>query len=311
MNQADSPGKNAESIKNAAETAAKGMLEYYTGGQPGDVPGNLPDPYYWWECGAMLSALIDYRYYTGDEQFNDLVMQAMVHQTGPDLNYMPPNQSSSMGNDDQAFWGMAALTAAETKFPNPPDEKIQWLALAQAVFNSQAHRWDTQTCGGGLRWQVFTFNNGYTYKNTVSNGALFNMAARLATYTGNATYAEWADKSWDWMESTGLISNTYQAFDGTDVGDNCTLINHVQFTYNNGVLLAGAAHMYKFVWLRYPLFTMITGSTDYVVGTSDKRIRCLEGTCRWPCESRRYLLRQRTAKRHDRSILRTIRQMQR
>ena len=222
----------------------------------------------------MLSALIDYRYYTRDDQFNDLVMQAMVHQTGPDLNYMPPNQSSSMGNDDQAFWGMAALTAAETKFPNPPDEKIHWLALAQAVFNGQAHRWDTQTCGGGLRWQVFTFNNGYTYKNTVSNGAFFNMAARLAAYTGNTTYAEWAEKSWDWMETTGLISNTYQAFDGTDVADNCTLINHVQFTYNNGVLLAGAAYMYKFVCLLSPLFITITHSSNQVWLIRQKNPTC-------------------------------------
>lgn len=222
----------------------------------------------------MLSALIDYRYYTRDDQFNDLVMQAMVHQTGPDLNYMPPNQSSSMGNDDQAFWGMAALTTAETKFPNPPDEKIHWLALAQAVFNGQAHRWDTQTCGGGLRWQVFTFNNGYTYKNTVSNGAFFNMAARLAAYTGNTTYAEWAEKSWDWMETTGLISNTYQAFDGTDVADNCTLINHIQFTYNNGVLLAGAAYMYKFVCLPPPLFISITHSSNYAWHIRQKNPTC-------------------------------------
>jgi mannan endo-1,6-alpha-mannosidase len=27
---------------------------------------------------------------------------------------MPSNQSKTLGNDDQAFWGMAAMTAAET-----------------------------------------------------------------------------------------------------------------------------------------------------------------------------------------------------
>lgn len=41
------------SIKRAASTAAYDMMKYYTGNKTGDTPGNLPDPYYWWECGAM------------------------------------------------------------------------------------------------------------------------------------------------------------------------------------------------------------------------------------------------------------------
>jgi mannan endo-1,6-alpha-mannosidase len=42
-----------ESIKKAAGRAACDMMIYYTGNETGDVPGNLPAPYYWWECGAM------------------------------------------------------------------------------------------------------------------------------------------------------------------------------------------------------------------------------------------------------------------
>lgn len=41
------------SIKQAASRAAYDMMTYYTGNETGDVPGNLPAPYYWWECGAM------------------------------------------------------------------------------------------------------------------------------------------------------------------------------------------------------------------------------------------------------------------
>jgi hypothetical protein len=36
----------AESIKNGASTVAYGLLKFYTGNNTGDVPGNLPDPYY-------------------------------------------------------------------------------------------------------------------------------------------------------------------------------------------------------------------------------------------------------------------------
>jgi mannan endo-1,6-alpha-mannosidase len=141
--------------------------------------------------------MVDYYYYTRDPTYNDITTQAMLFQVGPNNDYMTPNQTKTEGNDDQGFWGLAAMSAAEANFPDPPADQPQWLALAQAVFNTQAARWDDTSCGGGLRWQIFTFNNGYTYKNSISNGCFFNLAARLAKYTGNDTYAQWADKTWD------------------------------------------------------------------------------------------------------------------
>jgi mannan endo-1,6-alpha-mannosidase len=122
---------------------------------------------------------MDYWYYTGDSTYNDVTTQGMLFQVGSGINYEPANQSFDLGNDDQAFWGMAAMTAAEVNFPNPPASSPQWLTLAQAVFNRQAARWDNDTCNGGLRWQVFQYNNGYDYKNSISNGCFFSMAARL------------------------------------------------------------------------------------------------------------------------------------
>ena len=223
------------------------MLQYYTGYKPGDVPGNLPTPYYWWEAGAMFGALVEYWYYTGDSQWNDITTQALLHQTGTAKNLMPANQSRTLGNDDQAFWALSVMSAAEVRYPNPQDNEPQWLELAQAVFNTQVPRWDEKTCGGGLKWQVFSFNVGYNYKNTVSNGCFFNLASRLAVYTGNESYAEWAEHVWDWMFDVGLAGPDYQFFDGTDDLHNCTDVNRVQWSYNAGAMLLGAANMYHFV----------------------------------------------------------------
>jgi len=195
----------------------------------------------------MFSAFIDYWYYTGDDQYNDITEQAMLHQVGDYNAFMPPNQTKTLGNDDQAFWGMTAMTAAEHKFPDPPEGSPSWLSLAQAVFNTQVPRWDDSTCGGGLRWQIFTFNNGYNYKNTISNGCFFNIAARLAKYTGNKTYSEWAEKSWDWTQAVGLMSPDYHFYDGSDDTLNCSQINHIQWTYNAGVFMYGAAAMWNIV----------------------------------------------------------------
>lgn len=222
-------------------------MSFYPGNLTGGIPGLFGDPYYWWEAGAAFGALIDYWYYTGDSSYNDVTTEAMLFQVGPDNNYMPPNQSKSLGNDDQAFWAMAAMSAAEVAFPNPPADQPSWLALVQAVFNGQAERWNTDACAGGLKWQIYTTNIGYTYRNSISNGCFFNIAARLGAYTHNETYLQWASKTWDWVAnpSIGLINENYQVFDGTNDVKNCTGLNPVQWSYNTGVFLLGAATMWN------------------------------------------------------------------
>lgn len=139
------------------------------------------------------------------------------------------------------------MSAAEMNFPDPPAGQPSWLALAQAVFNLQAARWDTSLCGGGLRWQIFAFNKGYDYKNTISNGGFFQLAARLARYTGNDTYSDWAIKSWDWLQHSVVFTDDYQIYDGAQMANNCTIPSKYQWTYNVGTMLMGAANMYNYV----------------------------------------------------------------
>lgn len=81
----------------------------------------------------------------------------------------------------------------------------------------------------------------------IANGCFFNLGARLARYTGNDSYAEWAEKTWDWMEGVGFISSkNYAIYDGAHVQTNCTDINKAEFSYNNAVFLLGAAYMYDY-----------------------------------------------------------------
>lgn len=155
-----------------------------------------------------------------------IASQAMSWQASSTRDFMPPNQTKAEGNDDHAFWAITAIMAAETGFPDPKPEEPQWLALAQAVFNLQAARWDDETCGGGLRWQIFAFNRGYNYRNSISQGAFFNLAVRLGAFTNNQTYYDWADKVYAWCESVGLISDTFQVFDGTDSLIECSELDH-------------------------------------------------------------------------------------
>ncbi|KAM3519992.1 hypothetical protein NHJ13051_007138 [Beauveria bassiana] len=262
-----------KSIKDTAKGLAQDMLSFYTGDKPGGTPGLLNPPYYWWEAGAMLGSLIDYWYYTGDDEYNQLVTDGLLFQVGTNRDYMPNNQTLTEGNDDQGFWGLSVMSAAEYNFPNPSADKPQWLELAQAVFNTQAARWDTADCNGGLRWQIYQWNKGYDYKNSISQACFFALGARLALYTGNKTYADWAEKTWDWMWSTGFINNeTYYVIDGADIGSNCTSYSPYQFTYNAGGFILGAAAMYNYTeskaW-KDRLDGLIWGSKVFFVGDNE------------------------------------------
>lgn len=244
-----------DEIKESARTLAYDLMTQYKGNQSGEIPGILPGPptehkgdYYWWEGGAMMGTYIDYWHLTGDPSYNHVIEQGMLHQTGPNFDYMPPNHTASLGNDDQGFWGLSAMLAAENKFPNPPDDKPQWLALAQGVFYTQAHedRHD-ETCGGGLRWQVPPTNNGYDYKNTIANACFFDLGARLARYTRNDTYARWAEKTFQWLWDVQYIDHEdWRVYDGSHVQNNCTVLLRAQFSYNAALLLHGAAFMYNY-----------------------------------------------------------------
>ncbi|GMM35274.1 putative mannan endo-1,6-alpha-mannosidase [Saccharomycopsis crataegensis] len=246
------------SICNALTTVVQGVISYYDGYRPGGVIGEFVYPYYWWEAGEAWGGLVDVVYFCNNDTWESLTYDALLYQKGDNSDYIPSNQSTAEGNDDQGFWGIAAMEAAERNFTNPPSGTAGWLALTQAVVNTMIARWDSADCNGGLRWQIFTWNNGYNYKNTVSNGCLFHLSARLARYTSNDTYVDWATQVWDWLMDVGLISisgSTYSVYDGTTIESSCKTMTEYEWTYNYGLLISGCAYLYSYTgnatWLTH------------------------------------------------------------
>ncbi|TKA67938.1 hypothetical protein B0A55_06571 [Friedmanniomyces simplex] len=93
---------SSSSIKNTASSVAYGLMKYYSGNITGQTPGNLPNPYYWWEAGAMFMHLVDYSFLTGDTTYDAETVQAMSWQAGQSsTSFLPANQTTSEGNDDQ------------------------------------------------------------------------------------------------------------------------------------------------------------------------------------------------------------------
>jgi mannan endo-1,6-alpha-mannosidase len=255
-----------DSVCAAAKVIQQGMWNYYEGFHRGGTVGEFVPPYYWWNAGEAFGGLVDY--YTWCDPTNKTlegwIYDGMFHQAGENFNYVPSNQSFVEGNDDQGVWGLAILEAVERNFTNPPDHS--WLSLAQAIYNTMNSRWDTDNCGGGLRWQIFSWNSGYDYKNTISNGCLFHISARLARYFSGdnntlvKNYTDTAEKVWNWMIDVGFMqmdpNSELELYDGATIipsNKSCDDVTKLKWSYNFGVFIAGAAYMYNFtqddVWL--------------------------------------------------------------
>ncbi|KAM4056730.1 glycosyl hydrolase family 76 protein [Hirsutella rhossiliensis] len=242
--------QNPSSVRNVAATIAHDAMVYYKGNTsaPDSVDvGNVPKPYYWWVAGALWGTMLDYYHYTKDPSYNDVILQALSAPTNlaPTFDYMPKEHAQEEGNDDLFFWGSAVMSAAERNFPQPNKDIPSWIDIAARVFNSLVSRWHMDQCGGGMLWQIYPSNpNGMNYKNSISNGGLFQLAARLARATGNDTYLEWANKAWDWSADKGLIDpKNYHIYDGVDLRTDCKVVNKRSFSYTSGIFMYGAAVM--------------------------------------------------------------------
>lgn len=237
------------SIKAAARTYAYGLMELYKNnatGIPIEEIGIWPAPHYWWQGGASWGGVIEYSQFSGDDSHVKAMQQALTANYGPNNDFILEYRKSQTGNDDQAFWALAVMSALEYQFPEPDSAPAGYLEVAVNAFNNIVGRWDTTTCDGGLKWQIYPENSyGYNYKNAISNGCTFALGARLARYTGNQTYADWAEKIYDWTKSVGMITDIYEVFDGVDDKTNCASVaDETQWTYNNAMFLHGSAFMY-------------------------------------------------------------------
>lgn len=264
------------SIKSAAGEIAKGLYVYHN---PDSTAGQFdqPEPWFWWLSGSGWTGLLDYTVYTNDTTYQADILDALSRNVGPNYDFIPPEQANHEANDDQAYWLYAALTALEYDFEALPCDGVagdcanSWLAISTNAWQGYVDRWNqaSDTCGGGLKWQWNTEASGYYYKNAVTNGGFFQVSARLARYTGDQTYADWATKIWDWSTSVGLVSDDFHVYDGTsDNGDdNCTEVNHDEWSYNIATYLNGAANMFAFTGGDQVWEDRVKGLVDTTVGT--------------------------------------------
>ncbi|EAW12434.1 glycoside hydrolase family 76 protein [Aspergillus clavatus NRRL 1] len=256
---------NVETLKSAGKDLAAPMMDFYKKNQTEGIPGKLTGT--WYVAGAMFMTLIQYWQASGDDTYNSIVSHDLMFQSGENYDFFSKNYSQWLGNDDQMFWGLASITASETGFPDISG-KPTWTSLARVVFNMQVERWDRGTCDGGMRWQIWPYQAGYTMKNAISNGGLFELSARLARFTKNGTYADWAEKIWDWSVTTPLLqTDRWYIADSTSNEANCKDAGNTQWSYNYGTYLSGASFMYNYTNGDQKWLNRVNGLLDSLLAT--------------------------------------------
>ena len=113
-----------------------------------------------------------------------------------------------------------------------------YLAMAETDANYMHRSWDA-TCRGGVYWRT-----AKAYKNAITNEVFLELTAWLHnTIRGDTKYLRWANAEWSWFKGSGMINKSGLINDG--LTSRCASNHETIWTYNQGVILAGLAQLYR------------------------------------------------------------------
>jgi predicted alpha-1,6-mannanase (GH76 family) len=213
-------GGAASASVRAASPQKAGMAELMKSyNQHTGLIGNV-----WWQAAVALSTLETYQQVTGDTGYRNAIFTAFKdHKRG--------NFENSY-NDDTGWWGLAWLQAYDITRSTP------YLAMAETDANYMHRSWD-DTCHGGVYWRT-----AKAYKNAITNEVFLELTAWLHnTIRGDTKYLRWAKAEWSWFKGSGMINKSGLISDG--LNSRCASNHETIWTYNQGVILAGLAQLYR------------------------------------------------------------------
>lgn len=181
----------------------------------------------WWNAANAMTVLIRYSQTSGDTTYDRRIRHT--------FNHSQPNNFLNLYYDDEGWWALAWIEAYDYL------HERAYLEKARSIFADMAGGWD-ERCGGGLYWK-----KGRAYKNAISNGLFILTAARLHLRgigpVEGKSCRQWALDAARWLLDSGMINAHNLVNDG--LNSDCRNNGKTTWTYNQGVVLAGLAEVYK------------------------------------------------------------------
>ena len=216
-----------------ASAAIAELLELWNPGSPDIGSAGF------WNRANSLEATIDYIEATGSSEY--------VHVIAETYGAFQNVYWQSSYFDDVGWWGIAWVHAYELVSKQGGEAAkaaSDYLSTAEAIFDYMSNDgWDGSPCGGGVWWSPAKDVRG-----AITNELFLTLAMRLHLATGKPTYLEWANKVWNWLDASGLITvdcEVVGSFNLEQLADGRvrSRLSPEIATYNQGVLLGGLADL--------------------------------------------------------------------
>jgi hypothetical protein len=189
----------------------------------GACEGHEHGLWYWAQAAKILAS---YQELTGDKQYVSQLKDSYTANWDYIIN--------AKYYDDQLWWALTLIKVYEVTGDTDALDK------AQLLVNSVANQGAQNMChgSGGIYWDV-----AKTQVGSIANTLLITAAGRLYLVTGDKNYKNIANKTWQWLQQSGLIGLDHTLADNYPINSKqqCGALVNWHFTYNNGMLLGAVS----------------------------------------------------------------------
>lgn len=225
-------------LSSAASHAALGQANYVANAEAAATPlvfkwynsnSGLWDTTGWWHAANIMTTLGDLA--TVDPSIKDSISAIFANT----LVQAPKSRPSFLNEfyDDEGWWALGWINAYDvTQVP-------EYLQAAVEIFEDMTAGWSTPC--GGIWW-----DKKHSAVVAIANELLFSVAASLANRKPDkrAHYLDWAHRSREWFENSGLVNGQGVVNDGLNLAT-CANNGNTVWSYNQGVFLGAYVELAK------------------------------------------------------------------
>jgi predicted alpha-1,6-mannanase (GH76 family) len=213
----------ADYVANAETAASPLFFKWY------NLTSGLWDTTNWWLSANTMTTLGDLAAINPNAKdsasaiFSNSLVQA-------------PNTHRDFMNDfydDEGWWALGWINAYDIT------QKPEYLQTAVEIFEDMTGGWDTPC--GGIWW-----DKKRTAVFAIANELFFSVAASLSNRKPDNRdyYLDWAHRSRDWFENSGLVNAQGVVNDGLNMAT-CENDGDTVWSYNQGVILGAYVELAK------------------------------------------------------------------